>query len=106
MTMRETASLLGISHQRVGQLERAALAKGWGQVTLTDSAAARLARAREAFALARHAQEERAERYSLGYSEERRAFYGDQRLAAADETEQRLTWRVGDWHEARSAEPA
>jgi hypothetical protein len=95
----ELAEATGQTRQNIHRRATAARAAGWGG-PLPISAARRdsqswLARQAEDFQLARIAQERRADAYSLGYAEEGRAFYGDPSLAAADESEQRLTWK--DW---------
>lgn len=79
----DVAKLCGWSKQRVSQLRKrveARTAAEWGAYRL--SPAERRRAALDAFAFARDAQEARAERYSLGYAEERRAFFGDPRVAA------------------------
>ncbi len=99
-TLQAVADHYGLTRERIRQIVKRHHAS---QPVLTETAGERAQRAREAFQLARHAQDLRAERYAMGYAEETKAFYGDESVAQADETEQRLLWRWQDWHQTSEA---
>ena len=90
-SLRECAGLLGMSYQRVQQVERAARAAGWGTMP-AQTAADRLQAARDAFQAAKRAQKLREERYAMGYRAETRTFYGERDTPVCDEQEQRVRW--------------
>lgn len=104
MTVDAIGTAVGLSKQRVSQILAKHAAAGWGPASAP-------ARKRESwlveqsrdFQLARHAQEERALRASLGYETEMAAFYGDPHQSPATETEQRITWRAWISHAGSAA---
>lgn len=99
LTVQQVGDATGYSKQAVSQILRRRDARAWGPLPVMADAEGSgkgwLARQASEFQLARHAQEERAARASLGYSAEGRAFYGDPSLPTADLVEERLTW--SDW---------
>lgn len=95
-TQAETASLLGISNQRVSQIERA----GWKGAPVT-SASERLQTAREAYGAAKTAQKLREENYAMGYKAETAVFYGERDTPISDEQEDRIKW--AGFHQAKEA---
>lgn len=97
-THAQIAEVFGVTRQRVGQLAKRI------NVTPTKVTKADAWKdAQEAYRVARHAQQSRAESYSHGYAEETRAFFGDESLPQADVTEQRLSYRdfVAEYSESR-----
>ena len=96
-SQQETATLLGITKQRVSQIERA----GWGEMP-AQTASDRLAFARECFQAAKHAQKLREERRAMGYARETAIFYGERDTPLSDEQEQRVRW--SGFYQAAGAE--
>lgn len=95
----------GLSHEQVRKIaarEQARRDSEWGNVIVRMTPAERLRAAREAFALARHAQQVRCENYALGYAAEEKAFYGDESVAQSDAAERRVTWQ--GFHEGLARE--
>ena len=91
-SLRETAALVGVTFQRVSQVDARSKAEGWGEMR-PQTAAERLQTAREAFQAAKHAQKLREERYAMGYRTETRAFYGAPDAPQAEETETPVRWQ-------------
>jgi hypothetical protein len=90
-TYAEAGTLLGLSTPRIGQIVKAQRAANVAKLRTTP--AERLAAAREAFHLATVAQQARAERASLGYDTEERAFYRGADTPVTDDSEQRIGWQ-------------
>lgn len=91
MTHQTVADAFGLTRARVSQVMARYSARTLAALR-PETPRERLARAREEYRLAVHAQTLRAERYALGYAEETAAFYGDESVAAAEQTETRLAW--------------
>ena len=80
---------VGVSKQRVGQVMKTHRARLFVK---PFTASMRLDESREAFRLAVIAQEQRCERYAMGYAAETAAFYGEPDAVQSDDAESRVRW--------------
>lgn len=105
-TMRRIGAELDCSHTLAHRMVKAHRDRVWGGFEASYSATPSLQQLAEEYRVARHAQELRAEAAgaSVKGSDERKAFFGSESVAAADHAESALTWKAWMRHRSDAAQ--